>query len=209
MLCYKNITYKSFIVINSKIIKKEIYMVKKHSWNELNERQKSALTAIYKADQNAEKKEKSRWHQGLDRRPAAVWRKLRYPDLHGYETDLHKQLREVGVIDNGLGSTLQAIERRNFIKCDYVKNAFNEQELISIELTKSGRAAARQGLGESAPKSRPKGELKEKQWAALVAAYIAEDEGLEWDDCGNYSGFSFRWTLLPTFRTQVVVIGNY
>lgn len=37
-------------------------MTKKHSWNELNERQKSALTAIYKADQNAEKKEKSRWH---------------------------------------------------------------------------------------------------------------------------------------------------
>jgi len=73
-------------------------------WQELNERQQLTLTAIYHADQKVESEEAGRWRLGWEKMPATVWRKLRYPDLNGHETFLHRLLREAGVIDEGLGS---------------------------------------------------------------------------------------------------------
>ncbi|MEH2003518.1 MAG: hypothetical protein V7L00_33260 [Nostoc sp.] len=139
-------------------------------WQELNLRQQITLTAIYHADQKAEDEEAARWRVGWEKRPAAVWRKLRYPDLNGHETFLHKLLREAEVIDEGLGSTLQALERRHLCECDYYQ-VRGKSELLSVKLTTTGRAVARAGLGESAPKKPPKGQLKPRQWEALCTAY--------------------------------------
>ncbi|WP_224096150.1 hypothetical protein [Nostoc sp. MS1] len=60
---------------------------------------------------------------------------------------------------------------------------------MSIKLTPTGRAVARAGLGESASKKPPKGELKPLQWSALVTAYQAGTEGID-------SGASLGITLV-------------
>ncbi len=167
---------------------------KADAWNELNDRQKNTLTAIYRADQKAENDEAASWRLRVKRRPAAIWRNLRYPDLNGYETFLHLQLREAGVIDSGLGSTLAALERRRFVESHWLTVEVGEPKLISVKLTNMGRALARASLGESAVKKIPKGQLKQWQWECLIAACVAGDTGLPYDDCGNYGGFSFEWT---------------
>lgn len=164
-------------------------------WLELNQRQKSTLIAIYKADQNAEQDEAARWRMGWKKRPAKAWRNLRYAPLNGHETFLHRQMREAGVIDEGLGSTLAALERRKLIECNYYE-VLGKSELLSIKLTNTGRAVTRAGLGEKAPRKRPKGQLKERQWEALVAVYLVGNEGLKSDGFGDYGGFSWRWTWL-------------
>lgn len=169
-------------------------MSKHHSlWEKLNERQQATLTAIYRADQSAEADQKQAWYRGSTRVPAAMWRNLQYyfePTSH--ETLLHSLLRKANVVDPGLGSTLRVLEGHNLIQCNYYQS-----ELISIKLTTTGRAVARAGLGESAPKKPRKGQLKPLQWSALVTAYQAGTEGIDSGaNLGDYAGFSWQWTWL-------------
>lgn len=164
-------------------------------WQELNDRQQATLIAIYKADQQTEQNQKQAWNYGQEKQPASVWRKLRYPDLYGGETRLHYFLRKAGVIDKGLGSTLDALERRKLCISTYQVRKVRQNELLTIELTKLGRAVARAGLGETAPKKRLKGQLKPRQWEALVTAYNAGNNGIEHEH-DDYAGFSWRWTWL-------------
>ncbi|HYX17885.1 MAG TPA: hypothetical protein VE944_26700 [Nostoc sp.] len=165
-------------------------------WQDLNLRQQLTLSAIYHADQKAEDEEGARWRLGWQKRPAAVWRSLRYPDLNGRETFLHKLLRESEVIDEGLGSTLQALERRQLCECNYYQ-VRGKSELLSVKLTTTGRAVVRAGLGKSAPKKTPKGQLRPRQWEALCTAYQAGESGLDSGlTFGDYAGFSWQWTWL-------------
>lgn len=165
-------------------------------WEQLNQRQQLTLTAIYHAEQKAESDEAACWRMGAEKRPATVWRSLRYPDLNGHETFLHKLLREARVIDEGLGSTLQALERRKLCECNY-HEVRGKSELLLVKLTTTGRAVARAGLGESAPKKPPKGQLKPRQWEALCTAYQAGEGGIDSGvSFGDYAGFSWRWTWL-------------
>lgn len=166
-------------------------------WEKLNQRQQATLTAIYQTDQLQESAQKQAWHKGVSRDPAAVWRNLQYyfePTSH--ETLLHKLLRQANVVDQGLGSTLRVLEGHQLIECNYRQN-----ELISIKLTTTGRAVARAGLGESAPKKPPKGQLKPRQWEALVRAYLSGTEGIDsGNSLGDYAGFSWQWTWLRLLR---------
>jgi len=164
---------------------------KEEIWQELNQRQRDTLTAVYRADQNAEQSEAARWRRGSSRRAAEIWRRLQYPPFGGVvETPLHRLLREAGVIDPGLGSTLQALERRNLIQCGWT-----DGDLLWVRLANLGRAIARGGLGEQPPRKAPKRQLKPRQWEALTTAYHAGDEGIK-DNAGvgDYGGFSYRWT---------------
>lgn len=164
-----------------------------HLWEKLNERQQATLTAIYRTDQSVEAAQKEGWRLGSIREKASVWRNLQYYfEPTSYETLLHKLLFQAGVVDQGLGSTLQVLERHKLIQCNY-----SDSELISIKLTTTGRAVARAGLGESAPKKPPKGQLKPRQWEALCTAYQAGELGLESGlTFGDYAGFSWQWTWL-------------
>lgn len=169
-----------------------------YQWQELNKRQQVTLSAIYQADQNAEEEEKDRWHQGLSRRKAEVWRWLEFASPLanlGVETYLHRQLSKAGVVDQGLGSTLDVLNKKGLVECERYQNARQESKLLSIKLTNKGRAVARAGLGESAPKKRLKGQLKPRQWEALVTAYKAGNEGIK-SGISDYAGFSWRWTWL-------------
>lgn len=164
-----------------------------HLWEKLNKRQQATLTAIYRTDQSVEAAQKEGWRLGSIREKASVWRNLQYyfePTSH--ETLLHKLLSQAGLVDQGLGSTLQVLERHKLIECNY----FNG-ELISIKLTTTGRAVARAGLGELAPKKTPKGQLKPRQWEALCTAYQAGELGLDSGlTFGDYAGLSWQWTWL-------------
>lgn len=162
-------------------------------WEKLNQRQQATLTAIYRADQSVEAAQKEGWRLGSIREKASVWRNLQYYfEPTSYETLLHKLLSLAGVVDQGLGSTLSLLERHKLIECNYY-----DGELISIKLTTTGRAVARAGLGELAPKKPPKGQLKLLQWEALCTAYQAGELGLESGlTFGDYAGFSWQWTWL-------------
>jgi hypothetical protein len=164
-----------------------------HLWEKLNQRQQATLTAIYRTDQSVEVAQKEGWRLGSIREKASIWRNLQYYfEPTSYETLLHKLLSQSGVVDQGLGSTLQVLERHKLIQCNYY-----DGELISIKLTTTGRAVARAGLGESAPKKPPKGQLKPRQWEALATAYQAGELGLESGlTFGDYAGFSWQWTWL-------------
>ena len=164
-----------------------------HLWGKLNQRQQATLTAIYRTDQSVEVAQKEGWRLGSIREKASVWRNLQYYfEPTSYETLLHKLLFQAGVVDQGLGSTLQVLERHKLIECNYY-----DGELISIKLTTTGRAVARAGRGESAPKKPPKGQLKPRQWEALCTAYQAGELGLDSGlTFGDYAGFSWQWTWL-------------
>jgi hypothetical protein len=162
----------------------------------LNERQQKALIAIYRSDQIAEENEKSKYRRGWQKEKADIWRRMQYPDNNGWETFLHRNLREAGVIDYGLGSTLNSLCSRELIECAYYTTIRNKQELLWIKLTNLGRKTARELLGESAPKKPPKGQLRERQWKALELAYKCGDEGVYKDENFNYGGFSWEWTWL-------------
>jgi hypothetical protein len=164
-----------------------------HLWEKLNQRQQATLTAIYRTDQSVEVAQKEGWRLGSIREKASIWRNLQYYfEPTSYETLLPKLLFQAGVVDQGLGSTLQVLERHKLIQCNY-----SDSELISIKLTTTGRAVARAGLGESAPKKPPKGQLKLKQWSALCTAYQAGELGIDSGlNFGDYAGFSWQWTWL-------------
>ena len=164
-----------------------------HLWEKLNQRQQATLTAIYRTDQSVEAAQKEGWRLGSIREKASVWRNLQYYfEPTSYETLLHKLLSQAGVVDQGLGSTLQVLERHKLIQCNYY-----DGELISIKLTTTGRAVARAGRGESAPKKPPKGQLKPRQWEALATAYQAGELGIDSGlNFGDYAGFSWQWTWL-------------
>ena len=66
----------------------------------------------------AEQFEKASWKQGRERRPAAVWRWLFYGDINDRPSPLKSRLLNAGLVDDGLGSTLDALERRALIECD-------------------------------------------------------------------------------------------
>jgi hypothetical protein len=169
-------------------------------WQELNERQQNYLKIIYQYDQIAEENERERWRWRMPKRPASEWRWLIF-DTVGSKLNLARDpnlkaaMKREGLIDEGTGSTFNALETRKLIECreDFTKRgAF----LAEVQLTKFGRAVARAGCGEKPPKRRTLGQLRERQWAALVAAWIAGDEGVKKDDCLNYGGFSWEWTWL-------------
>ncbi|NDJ25718.1 hypothetical protein GS682_29845 [Nostoc sp. B(2019)] len=82
-----------------------------HLWEKLNQRQQATLTTIYRADQSVEAAQKESWRGSSITEKASVWRNLQYyfePTSH--ESLLHKLLFFAGVVDQGLGSTLQVLE---------------------------------------------------------------------------------------------------
>lgn len=146
--------------------------------SDLNSRQQTYLKCIYREDQAAEKHENRRWNQGHSKRPADEWRWLLYADLAGGPTPLKRLLNIEGLVDEGTGSTFNALTRRGLIEYRerFEPNIMSFEPLTSVRLTRKGRAEARKLLGESAPKKLPKGTLQEWQWNALARLYQAGGE---------------------------------
>lgn len=152
------------------------------------------MQLIFEIDQQREALERGQdWQRG-PLRPASQWRWLEYSELFGVSSTLRSRISEAKLVDRGTGSTFGALENRKLIEVRYPYGS--NVPWLDCKLTNLGRAVARVGLGLEAPKKPPVGQLRERQWAALVAAYIAGDGGVKKDENLNYGGFSWEWTWL-------------
>lgn len=181
---------------------------KRDLWESLNKRQQQALRCIYDTDQFNESERQAEAARGnWDSTPAAVWRWMLYATLQHGDTELKEQLRSHDLVTEGLGSTLEALERRKLIEVQYNDKGTpyegqmapnDPQWYLFVKITTLGRAVVRAGDTSYKPaKKLPVGTLKERQWEALEALYKAGETGLQMDTGkGDYGDFSWSYTLL-------------
>jgi hypothetical protein len=62
--------------------------------------------------------------------------------------------------------------------------------LLQVRITPAGRKVVRAATGEQRPKAPPRGQLHERQWAALARLYMAGDAG----ELSETMMLSFDWT---------------
>lgn len=151
------------------------------AWQQLNERQRTYLAAIYDADQAAERTNTQVRARGERTPPADVWRWLPYAvgTLIGTDhTALQQRLRHHGVLDAGAGATLEALRARGLILIRHGIIAL-ASPTVEVRLATAGRAAARAGLGVTAPARTPKGLLSHGLYRQLLDVAAAEPDGLE------------------------------
>jgi len=162
-------------------------------WKELNPRQQTYLRLIFEIDQYREALERGQDWRRSTNRSVSHWRWIEYAEIFGKSTTLRMRIKQAGEVDPGTGSTFKALSTRRLIEIRY---PYDDLQWLDCKLTKQGRAVVRAGLRLEAPKKPPKGQLRERQWAALVAAYIVGEAGVKKDVNLNYGGFSWEWTWL-------------
>lgn len=162
-------------------------------WDSLNDRQRAYLRALYDCDQAKEAERRQCAVQGFyDRTPASEWRWVLYGPV-APPSALYSALRRVGLVDPGTGATWQALEERGLCRCRYPRDAFGVQ-LLEVQITPVGRRAVRAATGEARSKQPPKGQLRERQWAALARLYATGEAGVLSEEM--MYGFDWTRTLL-------------
>lgn len=166
------------------------------TWDSLNERQQVYLGEVMRDDRMTATE---MWMRRLQRLPvpkAAEWRRLPLalraaPSVAGY-TRLQERLRQRGVHDPGVGSTVHALERRGLVVVseDSVDHpTVGEVGRVLVEITRRGRAAARAGLGEPREPDPAPHLLSEWLWGVVARVASAEPAGLEDDQLAGRSLF--------------------
>jgi hypothetical protein len=146
-------------------------------WGDLNPRQQAYLEIAYDVDQAAEALRRSEAAAGQwSKTPAAVWRWLMYGPTSP-ESTLYDRLRGRGLVDPGTGATWEALETRGLVECRHTPTA-DGGRLLEIKLTPKGRKLVRTATAEIRTPVRKKGQLRPRQWAALVQLYTAGTAGL-------------------------------
>jgi hypothetical protein len=167
------------------------------AWAELNHRQRAYLRALYDCDQAKEAERRQRAARGdwFDRTPASEWRWVTYGPV-APPSALYTALRSANLVDPGTGATWQALEDRGLCQCRYPRDALGVQ-LLEVQITPKGRKAVRAATGEQRQQPAPKGQLRERQWAALARLYAAGDAGvLSEEMMYGRGGFDWARTLL-------------
>ena len=161
-------------------------------WEQLNDRQRTYLRALYECDQAKEAERRERAARGyiFDRTPASEWRWMMYGPV-APPAALYTTLSRAGLVDQGTGSTWQALEDRGLCKCRYPRDPLGV-ELLEVQITPAGRKLIRAASGEQRPKAPPKGQLRERQWAALVRLHAAGEAGID-NDTLLYAKGGFDW----------------
>ncbi len=165
-------------------------------WAELNDRQRAYLRALYDCDQATEAMRRERAARGAyDRTPASERRWQMYGPV-APPAQFYTALRSAGLVDPGTGATWQALEDRGLVTCRTVSDVFGVP-LLEVQITPAGRKVVRTTSGEQRPKPAPKGQLRERQWAALARLYAAGDAGvLSEEMMYGRGGFDWMRTLL-------------
>jgi len=179
------------------------------TWQSLNARQQAYLTAIYRADQEVEAAERSRWSRGGRSRPAEAWRWMLYANLNGHDLPVKRHLKATEQISEGTGSTLEALERRGLIEVRYDITTYNGQPILTnepipaIQITKAGRALVRKA--HNVPSSKQiVGTLQEWHWRALAKAYEAGEHGVREEGLG-YGRIGWNtWLRLRDYQIHKV-----
>ena len=123
-------------------------------WNELNNRQREYLQAVYDLDQVIEQNEKSgNWRR---RRVASEWRWIPYtanPQTGG-PADLQLALREHDLVDEESGAAWKTLESRGLISCRYdLHNIGTRLETwLFVQMTPFGRKIVRAAINKKGAK---------------------------------------------------------
>lgn len=176
---------------------------------ELNDRQRAYLAALYDCDQAKEHGRKLDAARGrFDRTPASEWRWVIYGPV-APPSALYMALYSAGLVDQGTGATWQALEHRELVRCRTGADAFGVP-LLEVQITPAGRKLIRAARGEQRPKAPPKGQLKPRQWAALVRLVAAGDAGIE-SDALFYGRGGFDWyaTIRRLVEYQPALVDTY
>jgi hypothetical protein len=180
-------------------------------WDDLNERQRTYLQALYECDQATEALRRERASRGFyDRTPASQWRWQMYGPT-APPSPLYQILRQAGLVDPGTGATWQALQTRGLVLTRTRHEPLGD--FLQVLISPLGRKLMRAVTKEQRPKAPPKGQLRERQWAALACLYAAGDAGLDSEYLlyGEYgSSFkSFDWTRtllrLREYKPQALI----
>lgn len=176
------------------------------SWDDLNQRQQRYLLAIYEQDQENETREKRRWSRGDRPRPAIEWRWMYYgviPET-GTDSPLRSRLKAARLVDEGTGSTFEALESRGYILVKY-RPVAPGMAWTYVQITPAGRRLVRAATGEQREKPLPVGMLKEWHWKALALAWSGRPAGVEMEYgwYGDYGRIGWRtWLRLRDYKRQ-------
>jgi hypothetical protein len=156
-------------------------------WAELNDRQQGTLTVIYDLDQEAEGDRRRAAASGAyDRRPASEWRAVDFAhdpsdrDLFGW-TEMQLRLASRGWDNQGNGSTVAALAERGLLTRSSRPAGLGM--MLTVMLTRAGRAAARAGTSTTLPGRTRKPALSPRAWEVLALLWAAGQrggKGLEW-----------------------------
>jgi len=179
------------------------------SWAELNERQQQYMQAIYETDQEQEADERSLWKRGGTPRPAREWRWMEYGVFNGVGSTLYTKLYLRKLIDEGTGSTFNALEARGFITCKYTDLRRNGDRtfdrFLMLQITKEGRAIVRSATGAKAYRPGTPGSLREWHWRAMAEAWKGRPAGVK-DENGYYGHISWNtWLRLRDYKAGALV----
>lgn len=156
------------------------------AWRALNDRQRNYLTCIFRQDQEAEEEQRRNRFVGAERRPATDWRRVTLAlyapaDAVGY-TRIQERLREAGIHDPGVGSSVAALERRGLIiayRDRIYIDGLGDVPRTRVEMTRRGRAVARTGLGVSRDAGPPAPLLSSWLWKIMVRVARAGAQGVD------------------------------
>lgn len=172
------------------------------SWEDLNKRQQRYMQAIYEVDQETERQEKSVWSRGGRPRPAIEWRWMYYgiiPEL-GIDSPLRARLKSARLVDEGTGSTFEALSTRKYILVQYRPVIGGTSTYVQI--TPAGRKLVRQAMGEQREKVLPTGTLREWHWKAMALAWSARPAGVK-DEDSSYGHISWNtWLRLRDYKVS-------
>jgi len=174
-------------------------------WDALNARQQVYLAEIMRDDRLVEAEMWLRRAHHLRVPPAAQWRKLPFAlrapaDLVGY-TRLQERLRARGVHDPGAGPTLHALERASLVVVSEDEIDFpgvGNVPRVLVELSRTGRAAARTGLHEPRQPGQPEHLLSEWLWRSMLRIIDAGPAGLGENDLTGKAPFYLAVGYRPT-----------
>src|SRR5256885_14402464 len=101
---------------------------------------------------------------------------MEYGVFDGVGSMLYTKLYLRKLVDEGTGSTFNALESRGFIKCKYTwkrRDGGREalERFLMLQITPAGRKLVRSATGEQREKSLLSGTLKEWHWKAMVEAW--------------------------------------
>jgi hypothetical protein len=168
------------------------------SWDDLNERQRTYLLALYQCDQVEEKFQRSARTHGSRSRPAEEWRWLFYGEYDSGPSPLKRSLLNTGVVDRGAGATFEALRSRGLVLLRRSREPHRgDPPIVYVRVTTAGRKLVRESTGEVRGKRLPIGALWERHWRALAQMYRAgalkndhiggdyfavDDERQDWQD---------------------------
>lgn len=181
-------------------------------WEELNQRQRKYMQAIYETDQEQESWEKGAWQRGEKPRKAEIWRWMDYATLDGVHEPVKMKLFLRKLIDHGTGSTFEALEKRGLIICRYSDRTRDGvpvllapgERVLAMQITVKERKVVRAALDEPKTQRLPPGTLREWHWKAMVAAWKTRPTGVIQD--GNYGHIGWNtWLRLRDYKAGGLV----